>query len=216
MQAMTPDRLVDQLLWRYAAKKFDPARVIPPPEWAALEATLVLTPSSFGLQPWRFVVVTDREIKARLASASWGQRQPADCSHMVVLARREDLSEADVDRFLDRTAEIRGTGAEKLAGYRKVILKFRQQAESGGWLNAWADRQVYIALGTFMTAAAVLGVDTCPMEGIETATYNEILGLRAIGFATVVGCAAGYRAADDRYSTVPKVRFAAADVIQRI
>jgi nitroreductase len=80
----------------------------------------------------------------------------------------------------------------------------------------WAGLQTYIALGNFMTAAAAVGVDTCPMEGIEPAKYDAILGLAGKGFHTICACAAGYRAADDRNASVPKVRFASADVVRHV
>ena len=80
----------------------------------------------------------------------------------------------------------------------------------------WGVRQVYIALGNFMTSAAVLGVDTCPMEGISPADYDKVLGLEGTEFETVVACAAGYRAADDKYATLSKVRYAASEVIRHI
>jgi nitroreductase len=89
-------------------------------------------------------------------------------------------------------------------------------ARATGRLDAWQSRQVYIALGQFMAAAAVIGIDTCPMEGIEPAKYDEILGLAGTGYATVVGCAAGYRATDDKYATTPKVRFRTEDVVVRV
>src|SRR5215471_5553506 len=105
MATVTPEIVLAQLRWRYATKKFDPARTIPPDVWAALEQALVLTPSSYGLQPWKFFVVTDPAVKARLPEHSWGQRQPQDCSHMVVFAIKADLCEADIDRFLERISE---------------------------------------------------------------------------------------------------------------
>ena len=208
-----PRVLVDQLKWRYATKKFDPTKKIPVEVWLALEEALVLTPSSFGLQPWKFVVVSDPDLCVRLSGASWEQPQPVDCSHFVVFARRADLPESEIDRHLGRTSALTGIATDRLTGYRGVMASFREQATSEGWINTWADRQVYIALGTFMTAAAMLGVDACPMEGIEPAQYDEILGLTSSGYATVVACAAGYRAADDPFATRPKVRYEAADVI---
>src|SRR5436305_7580093 len=117
MPTVTPETVLDQLRWRYATKKFDPARTIPPDAWAALEQALVLTPSSYGLQPWKFFVVTDAAIKAQLPAHSWGQRQPADCSHMVVFALRANLGEADVDRHVARTAEVRSQPVESLGNF---------------------------------------------------------------------------------------------------
>lgn len=83
---MTPDQLSKQLHWRYATKKFDSTRSIPDDLWQTLEQSLVLTPSSFGLQPWKFVVVTNPEVRQQLVEHSWGQSQVAEASHTVVFA----------------------------------------------------------------------------------------------------------------------------------
>jgi nitroreductase len=214
MPTVPPETVVEQLRWRYATKKFDPARTIPPETWAALEQALVLTPSSYGLQPWKFFVVTDPTVKAHLPAHSWGQRQPQDCSHMVVLALRADLGEEDVDRYLARIGEVRGQSVQSLAGFKRVMMG--SLSDPLLEVNEWAARQVYIALGQFMACAAVMGVDTCPMEGIDPAKYDDVLGIGAQGYRTVVGCAAGYRAADDKYAQTPKVRFKTEDVVQRI
>lgn len=214
MSIVLPEMVVEQLRWRYATKKFDPARKIPPDTWAALEQALVLTPSSYGLQPWKFVVVTDPAVKAQLPAHSWGQRQPQDCSHMVVLTLKADLGEVDVDRYLARIGEVRGQTVESLAGYKRVMMGSLTDPTLA--VNEWAARQVYIALGQFMACAALLGVDTCPMEGIDPAKYDEVLGIGTHGYRTVVGCAAGYRAVDDKYAQTPKVRFKTEDVVQRI
>ncbi|QDT56426.1 Putative NAD(P)H nitroreductase YfkO [Caulifigura coniformis] len=213
MSLLKPSELEAQMRWRYACKKFDSERFIPPEMWSALENSLILAPSSFGLQPWKFVVVRTRELKEQLMGASWGQTQVRDCSHLVVFAARHPMSEADVHRFLDRIVHVRGVTRESLAGFQKVMLAFLAKPPEGLSLTEWAARQAYIALGTFMTAAAALGVDTCPLEGIAPAKYDDILGLPALGYHTIVACAAGYRAAYDRYATVPKVRFATEDVV---
>jgi nitroreductase len=213
---ISPETLVARLNWRYAAKRFDPAARIPPGMWNALEQSLVLAPSSYGLQPWKFVVVTDPAVKAALVGHSWNQTQPADCSHFVVFCLRTGLDAAHVDRFLDLQVAVRGGSPEALAGYRKLILGSLDAAVARGDLDVWQTHQVYIALGQFMAAAAILGVDTCPMEGIVPAEYDRLLGLAGTGFRTVVACAAGYRAADDKYATAKKVRFPAAEVVQHV
>jgi nitroreductase len=214
MPTVPPATVVEQLRWRYATKRFDPTRTIPADTWAALEQALVLTPSSYGLQPWKFFVVTDPAVKAQLPAHSWGQRQPQDCSHMAVLALKADLGEADIDRYLSRIGEVRGQAVESLAGLKRVMMGSLTDPPFD--VNEWAARQVYIALGQFMACAALLGVDTCPMEGIDPVKYDEVLGIGAQGYRTVVGCAAGYRAADDKYAQTPKVRFKTEDVVQRI
>jgi len=213
---LSADALVRQQNWRYATKKFDPAKKIAAADWQALERSLVLTPSSFGLQPWRFVVITDPVTKSKLVPFSWNQTQSADCSHFVVFAARSEMTEADIDKLIRRTTEVRGVPAEALAGYRKMMLGTLVPPMPGLDIRHWAALQAYIALGNFMTSAAVIGVDTCPMEGIDRAKYDELLGLPAQGYRAVVACAAGYRAADDKYAALAKVRYAAEEVIRHV
>ncbi len=213
---LEPQQLLQQLQWRYAVKKFDPSKKIPEDVWQVLEQSLVLAPSSFGLQPWLFVVVTDSAVREQLLPHSWGQRQVVDASHLVVLAINKNLTPAYVDRYLARTAEVQGTPLEALQGFGNVIKGFIANPPAGLDLKEWATRQTYIALGQFMTSAAVLGIDTCPMEGIVPAKYDEILGLVGTDYATVVACPAGYRAADDKYATKPKVRFPASEMVRHI
>ena len=213
MSLLKPSELEAQMRWRYACKKFDTDRTIPPETWSTLEQSLILSPSSFGLQPWKFVVVKTQEMKERLVAASYGQAQVRDCSHLVVFATRDPMTEDDVHRYLDRIVQVRGVTRESLAGFQKVMLAFLAKPPEGLSLNEWAARQTFIALGTFMTAAAAIGLDTCQLEGIVPSKYDEILELPAMGYHTVVACAAGYRSAHDRYATVPKVRFATEDVV---
>jgi nitroreductase len=213
---MTPiatTQLLEALQWRYATKAFDPARKIAPGLWTALEESLVLAPSSFGIQPWKFQVITDLALRERLVPVSWGQTQPKDCSHFVVFTVKKGLGEPEVDRYMARTAEVRGSTVDALAPFKKVIMGSLGKAAADGTLDTWQTHQLYIALGQFMAAAALLGVDTCPMEGLDPAKYDEVLGLAGTGYATVVACAAGYRSAADRYAATPKVRFHAVDVI---
>jgi nitroreductase len=216
MKAVPTNTVLEALNWRYATKKFDTAKKIPADTWAALEQTLVLAPSSYGLQPWKFIVVQDAATRQKLAAASWGQTQPVECSHYVVFAMLKNLGVNQVDRFLERTVEVRGGTKDALNGYRNMILGSLEKARAGGFLDVWQSRQVYIALGQFMVVAALLGVDTCPMEGIEPPKYDEILGLSAQGLKTLCACAAGYRAADDKYAAAKKVRFKPGDVIQHV
>lgn len=216
MSAVSATALLSQLRWRYATKKFDPLRSIPEQDWQTLEEALILTPSSYGLQPWKFVVITDPEVKAQLPTISWNQRQVQDASHTVVFARRLDLTEEYIDRYLSRIAQVRGGTVEGLAGFRKLLMGSLVPPPADFNLQHWAALQCYIALGNFMTSAALLGIDTCPMEGIVPEKYDALLGLPAKGYATVVVGCAGYRAADDKYASIPKVRFQREELIERI
>lgn len=207
--------LVSALNWRYATKQFDPARKIAAADWNALEESLRLAPSSFGIQPWKFIVVETPGLRAKLREVSWGQTQVTDASHLVVLAVKQAVDAAHLDRYFADTAKTRGTSVESLAGFRKVIDGFVAGKAKAGQLEVWSAKQVYIAAGQFMAAAAVMGVDTCPLEGIDPAKYDELLGLAGTGWATQMAIAAGYRSAEDKYATTPKVRFPAPEVIER-
>ena len=214
--ALSPQQLIDALNWRYATKKFDAQRKIPTDDWNALEQSLVLAPSSIGLQPWKFFVVTDAAVKTQLMAASYRQPQVGDCSHFVAFTVRRDIDEGHVDRHIARMAEVTGVTAESLAKFRTMTMRNLDQARTTGTLNVWQEHQIYIALGQFMVSAAVLGIDTCPMEGIEPEKYDEILGLAGSNYSTVVACAAGYRLGDDKYAARKKVRFKPEDVIVRV
>ena len=212
--SMNVSQLVDSYNWRYAVKKFDSTKRIDSETWTAIEKSLVLTPSSFGLQPWKFIVISSPENKAKLPAISWNQTQPGDCSHMVVFAARKALDEAYLDAFLASTAKMRNVPVESLAGYRKVILGFLQG--TAGRHLAWSCNQTYIALGQLLASAAMLGVDACPMEGIVAAEYDRLLGLDGSDYTTVVGCALGFRHTDDHYAAQPKVRFDASEMISHL
>ena len=180
MKPVNDDVLVRQLHWRYATKKFDPDRKISAADWLTLEQALVYAPSSFGLQPWKFFVVTDQALREKLKAASWNQAQITDASHLVVFAVKQNVGLADVERHLDRVSEVRGLDMASLESYKQMMLgALKRPADE---VNNWANRQVYISLGFFLSAAAMLGIDACPMEGFDPAKYDEILGLPRLGY----------------------------------
>lgn len=210
---LTPSALRDALLWRYATKSFDPARSIPADTWQALTDGLVLTPSSFGLQPWKFLQIEDAALRERLRECSWGQAQVTDADKLLVFTARTDVTPDDVDRWLVRMAEVQGQSRETLAGLGGVIEGFCQRM-SPEQRHAWNVRQCYIALGQFMTSAALLGIDTCPLEGIDPAGYDRVLGLEGGSHATCVACVAGYRAAGDAHASRAKARYPREQVLE--
>ncbi|MES2981080.1 MAG: NAD(P)H-dependent oxidoreductase [Verrucomicrobiota bacterium] len=212
---ISPNELLEALNFRYATKAFDPTQKIALETWSLIETSLTLTPSSFGLQPWKFIVVNSPEIREKLKAASWGQSQVTDASHLIVLTARTDLSQQDIDTWIARLAEVQGTPLENLAGYASMISSFSSNM-SPSEKQAWNTRQVYIALGQLMTAAAVTGIDTCPLEGISSSDYDEILGLKNSGYATAVACALGYRSAEDGYAKAKKARFSASALITHV
>lgn len=214
---MSPtQQLLDALQWRYATKVFDASKKIPADVWSALEKTLVLTPTSYGLQPYQFIIVQDPAKRAALLPHSWGQKQVVDCSHFIVFTARTDMKEADVNKLIERISSVRGIPAASLNSYRDMMLGDVVKGARGKIAHEWATRQSYIALGNLMTAAAVLGVDACPMEGLAPVEYDRILNLTGSGYATVVACALGYRAASDKYAALTKVRYPTQDLVRVI
>jgi nitroreductase len=216
MNPITTDQLLAAQTWRYATKQFDASQTIPAPVWQALEESLILSPSSYGLQPWQFFVVANPDLRAKLRPHSWNQSQITDASHLVVFAIPEKVDVPYMEKYLSRIAEVRGIPLESLGFYRDMMMADVIAGPRQAWVREWAARQVYIALGNFMTSAALVGVDTCPLEGIDPREYDAILDLPAKGFNTIVACAAGYRSADDKYATLPKVRFEKSDLIRHL
>lgn len=156
---MNAQELIKTLEWRYATKIFNPDRQIPAEDWEALLESLHLSPSSLGLQMWKFLDVQDPSVRSRLREVSWGQPQVTDASHLVVFCARRDFKPEDVQRYLERIVEVRGVTMESLEQYRARIFEL-VDSKSPEVLKAWLERQVYIALGFMMSCAADLRVDT--------------------------------------------------------
>ncbi len=213
---MNTTELLSALEWRYATKKFDATQKIPAEEWKALEQSLVMAPSSYGLQPWKFIVVQNPEVREKLKAASWNQTQVTDASHLVVLATKEKITEEDVQEFMNLNATVRGIPVENLKGYQDMIIGDLVKGPRSAIIGSWAQRQAYIAMGFVMESAAMLKIDTCPLEGLDPAAYDQILDLQGSGYKTVAAVALGYRHADDGYAKAKKVRFAKEKVIQYI
>lgn len=211
---LTPEALLTALHARYATKAFDPARKIPAGVWSALEQSLILSPSSFGMQPWKFIVVTNPAVKTQLQGHAWNQPQVGDCSHFVVIARPAKVGPADVNKIISATAVAKGIPESVLEGYKQMMLGFVSNPAFDA--ENWAAKQCYIALGFIMESAALLGVDACPMEGINPAAFDQVLNLPATGYHAQVAIALGYRSATDKYSTSSKVRYPASELVVHV
>lgn len=215
MKPISKEDVLRQLQWRYATKKFDPIRKIPAGEWEVLEKSLILSPSSFGLEPWKFLVITNPEVRTNLIAAAWNQQQVIDASHLLVLSAKRGINLSDVDALITRTAKIRNITPSVLEGLKSMLCGFINNLPQTA-LDEWATRQVYIALGQFMITAALFGIDTCPMEGFDPEQVDEILGLKNSGYGSVLLCPAGYRRADDKCAQLAKVRCKREDIIIEI
>lgn len=212
----TKETLIEQLNWRYATKKFDSNKKISPQDWEILEDTLRLAPSSYGLQPFQFIVVLNPEIRKKLTPASMGQAQIESCSHLVVVTHLKKVTEEYVRDFIERTAKTRSLPKDSLKDYENMMIGDLVKGPRSSIIPTWASRQAYISMGAMMTAAALLKIDVCPMEGFDPAQYEEILNLKNSAYTPVALLAAGYRAHDDSYQQARKVRFDKKDLIKVI
>ncbi len=190
---------------RYTTKKYDSSKKIDEHTIEKLKEILRLSPSSINSQPWKFTFVADEEIKSRLAEFSLGNREKVlDASHIVIFSVVKD-AEAFENNKLKLLPEYTTT-------YYNRVLKPRGDEQIMTWLTS----QVYLSLGFFLSATATLGVDSTPMEGINTKEYDAIL--KDDNYKTLFAVAIGYRDKEDENqpSLNPKFRLDAEDVIRSI
>ena len=211
---MNATELESALRWRYATKQFDPNHKISNRHWNVLEDSLVYAPSSYGLQPWKFLIIENAELRQKLRAVSWNQSQVTDASHYVVMLYKEKLDRAHIAKFVDRTAEVRGLDRAELEKYEAMMVGDLLQGPKSETLDHWAKAQTYIAMGFLLQTAAILKIDACPMEGLDASEYDKLLNLEGSGFKTLGSVALGYRDANDRYQDLKKVRFPHSDVIE--
>ena len=200
------DEYLNNLMWRYATKKFDPQQKLSAAETDMLEEALRLAPNSFGFQLWKFYRIDDPAVCAAIKDAGYGQPQIADASHLYALASKIAPTEQDVTDLIESIKATRGATDESLAGYKKALLG-SITGKSAGDIAAWTAKQVYIALGFILDAAAQHHIDACPMEGFDHDKVNEIIGATKDGYAVQVLCPVGHRSADDSYADQKKVRY---------
>lgn len=205
--------LTDRLLWRYATKKFDTTKKLSQEQLDELLEVLRLSASSYGLQPWKFIVVENPELRVKLREYAWDQPQLTDASQVIVLCAKTDLTTDDVHAYLDSIVKERGMTREQLKTFEDMLTSGPLQMPKDV-LSNWMIRQVYIALGFVLSAAAEMQIDACPMEGFDKTKFDEILGLKEKGLQSVVLCTVGFRAADDMTAPMAKVRFPREQVIE--
>lgn len=207
--------MLESLKWRYATKKFDTEQKVSDANIAILKEAVNLTPSSYGLQPYKVLDIQNAELREKLKAVSFGQPQVTDASHLFVFVANDDLTSGHIDAFIELTAKTQQIDPEGLKGYgdfMKSVFGSRTAQEN----HNWAARQAYIALGTLVNVAAEIGLDVSSMEGFDPAQYDEILGLKGTGYSTVVIAAIGYRSATDEAQFRAKVRKPICEVFQTI
>lgn len=202
--------ILSALQWRYAVKVFDPSKKVAAQDLQTILESGRLSPSSVGLEPWVFFVVENPALRAKLREASYGQPKVTDASHLIVIATRTDVSVLP-DELISRAAVQEGVTPESLAGWRAMA----EQAIARPDAVEWSRRQAYIPLGIMMTAASLLNVDTCPMEGFDTQKVDEVLGLKEKNLGSVFMLTIGYRG-DDPAAKRHKVRRPFAEAVQVI
>lgn len=206
---------LDSLNWRYATKKFDPSKSLADEDLDYIKEAMRLSASSYGLQPYKVLIIKDPEIRAKLKPASWNQTQITDASYLVVIANQTAFGDELVDNYIDNLVETRGISKEDVQGYadfmKNTLGGFPEEIKA-----QWTAKQSYIVLGNLMSAAAERRVDACPMEGFDPAQYNEILGLNEQNLNAAVVATIGYRSQEDATQHYKKVRKSNEDLFTTI
>ncbi len=204
--------ITEDLNWRYAAKKFGPNKKVPKKDLSELLEALRLSPSSYGLQPWKFLVITDKNLREKLRPHAHDQAQVTDASHLIVLCSITDINENYVRKYIESMAKTRKITVESLKGREDSIIAAMKR-KTQDIREDWAQHQVFIALGMLLAACAQKRIDACPMEGFEREKFDEILGLKKKNLKSVVLCTVGYRGNDD-YAKKKKVRFEKKEIFE--
>lgn len=203
--------VIEALNWRYAVRQFSSERLGEERVQDLLTATR-LSATSYGLQPYRLIVVNDMTVRENLLQHAYGQDKVVDCSHLVVFAAQTDIGDGMVDRYIHSVAETRAMSVDELQGLANN-MKSVFASMSAGQQREWAHQQAHIALGTLLTAAAIMEIDTCPMGGFDAQGFDRVLGMAALGLETSVICALGVRHPEDGNARLKKVRYDSADMI---
>lgn len=202
--------IVEKLQWRYATKKFDPNKKLSVKKLETLKQAFNLTATSFGLQTITMLIVSDMELRKVLLKHAYNQKQVFEASHLLIICIQDNITDADIDKFFDNTKSIRRTPDEILDPYRNNLKKMMQKMTIEE-RQRWSLNQAYIALGNLMTVCAVEEIDSCPMEGFSEMQFDDILNLKSKNLKSVLLLPVGYRAEDDFFADLKKVRKSVAE-----
>jgi nitroreductase len=191
--------------WRYATKKFDATKKISTEDLNTLKEAIRLSSSSYGLQPYKIIIVENPELRAQLLGAAYGQSQVVDASHLIVFANETNINDQTIEKYITRIGDTRNIPVESLTGFGNY-MKGAINHLTEDTKNIWASKQTYLALGNLLNAAAELKIDVTPMEGFVPAQVNEILGLNALGLNASLMATVGYRHTEDATQHLKKVR----------
>ncbi len=207
--------IIEALNWRYATKKFDSTKKIETEILETILETLRLSPSSYGMQPWKFILVNNLDLRSKIKEAAYGQPQVTDASHLIILTIKKDIDAKLVSDYMSFVAEEKNIDVSNLDNF-KGMINGSFQNRSMEDLKNWATHQLYLAAGTLLTACATLEVDACPMEGFDKLKVNEILNLANLGLESRLIIPVGYRSDEDKSATDKKLRFSKENVLIEI
>jgi nitroreductase len=197
--------IIEDLNWRYATKKFDTNKKISVEDLETIKESLRLVPSSYGLQPLKFLLIQNDSLRQQLKEKSFNQSQIVDASHLLVICSLIEINEEYINNHIKNMAQIRSVSVDSIAGFgnymKKEILPMKKEK-----MAEWNAKQAYIALGQLLHTCANLRIDATPMEGFEADAYNDILNLNEKGLQAVLVCPIGYRSVNDQNQFLKKVR----------
>ena len=200
------------LNWRYATKKFDDSRILSEEKLEILKHAFNLTATSYGLQPLKMLVISNKEVQKQLTEFSMNQQQVSTASHVLVICTEKNVDEKFISGYFQRVKNLRDTPDELLQPFHNFLVDdFKNKAIEK--IEAWARNQAYLALGTLLTVCATEEIDACPMEGFEPEKYDDFLKLGDKNLQSVLVLPVGYRAKDDFFSELKKVRRPLEEVI---
>ncbi len=198
-------KIIDKLNWRYATKKFDETKTLSKEKIEVLNQAFNLTPTSYGLQTMKMVIISDSATKNKLVDLCYGQEQVKGASHVLAICIQTSVNEKDVDDYFDNIINIRNTPEVVLSKYRTELKDFINSKSEEG-IESWCINQAYIVLGNLMTVCAIEGIDACPMEGFLPDKVDDLLELEKYNLKSVLLLPVGYRAEDDMFADLKKVR----------
>ena len=204
--------IIEQLKWRYATKKFDSSKKLSEEKLNVLKESFNLTATSYGLQPLKMVVVSNDEQKKKLVPISMNQEQVGNASHVLVFCTETKMNSDFIKDSFKLVEKTRSTPRSILDPFESFLVdEFSKKSKSH--IEIWMAKQAYIAMGNLLTVCALEGIDSCPIEGFEPEKYDDFLGLNEMGLQSVLVLPIGYRAEDDFFSTLKKVRRGVDEVV---
>lgn len=206
---------IKALNWRYATKKFNSSKILSETKLDVLKQAFNLTATSYGLQPLKMIIISNKHLQKQLRKYSWDQKQVDTASHVLIICIENEVDEKFITDYFNRVKHVRETPEEILKPFHNFLVEdFKARAKEE--IEAWAINQAYLAMGTLLTVCAAEEIDACPMEGFEPQKYDELLSLHEKNLKSVLVLPVGYRAEDDMHSKFKKVRRPIDEVIIEI